>query len=397
MLYMTPPAASRFTFVKHRGTASVSFSRHFLILLLTICILLPSCSGKEEKPKAKPPVPVTVSVSKRKTVPVQIRVIGSVEALSTVSIKSQVNGMLEKVYFNEGADVSRGALLFSIDSRPFEAVLRQARAALLRDIAQEKFARDQARRYGELLKDGIVTQDQYEQLRTNAEALAESVRADRALVDNAAVMLGYCTIRSPIDGRTGNLMVQRGNLVKANDVPILVTINQITPIYVTFSVPEKELSEIKKHMASGDLKVEALIPNDSGTAEQGVISFLDNMVDTSTGTIKLKGTFANRQRKLWPGQFVNVVLTLTVVPNAVIVPAQAVQTGQEGLFVFVVKPDNTVDFRPVIAGETYNGETVIVKGLNGGETVVTDGQLQLSPGAHVTLAQGNAKGKVTQP
>ncbi len=178
---------------------------------------------------------------------------------------------------------------------------------------------------------------------------------------------------------------------------ILVTINQITPIYVTFSVPEKELAEIKKHMASGDLKVEALIPNDSGPAEQGVISFLDNMVDTTTGTIKLKGTFANRQRKLWPGQFVNVVLTLTTIPNAVIVPAQAVQTGQEGLFVFVVKPDHTVDFRPVATGETYNGETVIVKGLNGGETVVTDGQLQLSPGAHVMFAQGNAKGKVTQP
>lgn len=397
MLYMTPPAASRFTPVKHRGTGCVSFSRQFLVLLLAICVLLPACSGKEETPKVKPPVPVTVSVSMRKTVPVQIRVIGSVEALSTVSIKSQVNGMLEKVYFNEGEDVSRGAMLFSIDSRPSVAALRQARAALLRDIAQEKFARDQARRYGELLKDGIVTQDQYEQLQTNAEALAESVRADRAAVDNAAVMVGYCSIRSPIDGRTGNLMVQRGNLVKANDVPILVTINQITPIYVTFSVPEKELAEIKKHMASGDLKVEALIPNDTGPAEQGVISFLDNMVDTTTGTIKLKGTFANRQRRLWPGQFVNVVLTLATIPNAVIVPAQAVQTGQEGLFVFVVKPDHTVEFRPVVTGETYNGETVIDKGLNGGETVVTDGQLQLSPGVHVTFAPENVKRKVTQP
>jgi len=332
----------------------------------------------------------------RKTVPVQLRIIGSVEALATVSIKSQVNGMLEKVHFQEGDDVRRGELLFTIDSRPFEAVLRQAKAALSRDIAQEKFARDQARRYGGLLKDGIVTQDQYEQLRTNADALAESVRADRATVDNAAVMLGYCFIRSPIDGRTGNLMVQRGNLVKANDVPVLVTINQINPIYVTFSVPEMELAGIKKYMASGDLKVEALIPNDTGPPEQGVISFLDNMVDTTTGTIKIKGTFANKQRRLWPGQFVNVVLTLATIPNAVIVPAQAVQTGQEGLFVFVVKQDRTVELRPVVTGETYNGETVIEKGLNVGETVVTDGQLQLLPGTRVTFGTETSKGKVTR-
>ncbi len=304
--------------------------------------------------------------------------------------------MLEKVHFQEGDDVRRGELLFTIDSRPFEAALRQAKAALSRDIAQEKFARDQARRYGGLLTDGIVTQDQYEQLRTNADALAESVRADRATVDNAVVMLGYCFIRSPIDGRTGNLMVQRGNLVKANDVPVLVTINQINPIYVTFSVPEMELTGIKKYMASGNLKVEALIPNDPGPPEQGVISFLDNMVDTTTGTIKIKGTFANKQRRLWPGQFVNVVLTLATIPNAVIVPAQAVQTGQEGLFVFVVKQDRSVELRAVVTGETYNGETVIEKGLNVGETVVTDGQLQLLPGTRVTFGTETSKGKVTR-
>jgi multidrug efflux system membrane fusion protein len=370
--------------------------RRIFAALLTLFVLLPACSGSVEKSKPKPSVPVKVSVSMRKTVPVQLRIIGSVEALASVSIKSQVNGMLDKVHFQEGDDVRRGELLFSIDSRPFEAALRQAKAALSRDIAQEKFARDQARRYGGLLKDGIVTQDQYEQLRTNADALAESVRADRATVDNAAVMLGYCFIRSPIDGRTGNLMVQRGNLVKANDVPVLVTINQINPIYVTFSAPEMELAGIKKYMASGDLKVEALIPNDTGPPEQGVISFLDNMVDTATGTIKIKGTFANKQRRLWPGQFVNVVLTLATIPNAVIVPAQAVQTGQEGLFVFVVKQDRTVELRPVVTGETYNGETVIEKGLNVGETVVTDGQLQLLPGTRVTFGTETSKGKVTR-
>ncbi|RQW85518.1 MAG: efflux RND transporter periplasmic adaptor subunit [Geobacter sp.] len=380
---------------KQRDTSVIPCTFRSLVLLFSLLVLLPACSGSVDESKSKPPVPVKVGVSMRKTIPVQLRIIGSVEALSTVSIKSQVNGMLEKVHFREGEDVSRGALLFSIDSRPFEAALRQAKAALSRDIAQEKFARDQARRYGDLLKEGIVTQDQYEQLRTNADALSESVRAGRAIVDNAAVMLGYCFIRSPIDGRTGNLMVQQGNLVKANDVPILVTINQINPIYVTFSVPEKELAEINKHMAAGDLKVEALIPSDTGPAEQGIISFLDNMVDPTTGTIKIKGTFANRQRRLWPGQFVNVVLTLASIPNAVIVPAHAVQTGQDGLFVFVVKPDRTVEFRPVVTGVTYYNDTVIEKGLNDGETVVTDGQLQLSPGTRVTFGSENVKDKGT--
>jgi membrane fusion protein, multidrug efflux system len=396
MYYMKPAVANSIPFQKSPVVYGISCTRRFHLLLLALCVLIPACSGSVEKPKPKPPVPVTIGVSMRKTVPVQIRIIGSVESISTVSIKSQVNGMLEKVHFREGDDVSRGALLFSIDSRPYEAALRQAKAALSRDVAQEKFARDQARRYGGLLKDGIVTQDQYEQLRTNADALAESVRADRAMVDNAVVLLGYCFIRSPIDGRTGNLMVQKGNLVKANDVPILVTINQINPIYVTFSVPEKELSEIKKHMALGDLKVEALIPNDPGLAEQGVVSFLDNMVDSTTGTIKIKGTFANKQKRLWPGQFVNVVLILATIPNAVVVPSQAVQTGQDGLFVFVVKQDRTVELRPVVTGETYNGETVIEKGLNPGETVVTDGQLQLSPGTRVTYGTENLKDKVTR-
>lgn len=397
MLYMIPPAANGTSGVNSRETSAFPRKRHIFALLLPVCTLLAACSGNVESPKAKPAVPVTVSTSLRKAVPVQLRVIGTVEAFSTVSIKSQVNGMLEEVHFREGEDVARGALLFTIDSRPFAAALRRAKAALARDIAQEKFARAQAGRYAALLKEGIVTQDQYDQLRSNAEALAETVRADRAEVDNAAVMVGYCTIHSPIDGRTGNLMVQRGNLVKANDEPTLVTINQVAPIYVIFSIPEKELAGIKKYLAAGDLKVAALIPNDSGAAEQGVISFLDNMVDPTTGTIKLKGTFPNKQRRLWPGQFVNVVLTLTTLPNAVTVPAQAVQTGQEGLFVFVVKPDRTVVMRSVVTGVTYNGETVVDKGLSGGETVVTDGQLQLTPGSQVIYTTENAKSKDSRP
>jgi multidrug efflux system membrane fusion protein len=366
-----------------------------LICAMALAVLLSACSAEKKKDEVKPAMPVNVAVAERKTVPVQIRVIGNVEAYNTVSIKAQVNGMLEKVLFSEGQDVKKGQLLFTIDKRPFAAALSQARAAMSRDIAQEKFAREQTRRYGALLKDGIVTQDQYDQLRSNADALAESVNADRAAVDNAAVQMSYCSIRSPIDGRTGNLMVQRGNLVKANDVPVLVTINQINPIYVTFSVPEKNLADIKKYMTGGNLKVEAAVPNDSGPPEQGELSFVDNAVDTTTGTIKIKGTFANKARRLWPGQFVNVALTLTNIPDAVIVPTRAIQTGQEGQYVFVVKPDRTVESRPVTAGESLDGETVIAKGLNAGETVVTDGQLNLAPGTRVYIKTEKSDGQVT--
>lgn len=367
------------------------------LLLLALCVLITACSGKKEDSKSKPPIPVKTAISTTMTVPVQIRVIGNVEAYSSVSIKSQVNGLLERVHFREGEDVRKGAPLFTIDSRPFEASLRQARAALARDLAQERYARAQLRRYGELLEEGIVSRDQYEQLRANADALTETVRADRAAVDNAVVMLGYCFIRSPIDGRTGNLMVQSGNLVKANDEPVLVTINRIQPIYVNFSVPEKDLAEVRKRMASGDLRVAAVIPDDGGPAEQGVVSFLDNAVDAATGTIKVKGTFENRRKRLWPGQFVNVVLTLATIPDAVVVPAQAVQTGQEGHYVFAVQPDRTVALRPVETGVDFNGEIVIGKGLRAGETVVTDGHLNLVPGAGVEIKTEEPNRQVTRP
>jgi len=357
--------------------------------------VLPACF-QQEKTKPKPAVPVKAATVSQKTVPVQIRVIGNVEAYATVSVKAQVSGMLDKVLFAEGQDVRKGQLLFTIDSRIFQAELRQAKAVLARDAAQARYAREQARRYGELLKDGIVTQDQYDQLRANAEALGEAVRADRAAVDAAAVQLGYCSIRSPIEGRTGNLEVKRGNLVKANDVPVLVTINQINPIFVTFSVPEKELAEIMKYRAMGTLRIEAEIPDSQGPAEQGGFSFIDNSVDTATGTIKIKGTFANKSRSLWPGQFVSVTLTLTMLPNAVVVPTQAVQTGQAGQYVFVVKRDRSVETRPVVTGQAYGGETVVEKGLKPGETVVVDGQMNLVPGVKVEIKADGLGRKVTQ-
>jgi len=371
--------------------------------------LLSSCSGeKKERPVAALPVEVAPVV--QKTVPVQLRIIGNVQAYSTVTVKSRVAGQIMRVSFREGQDVTKGELLFMIDPRPFEATLKQAEANLERDLAyvrqveanlerdmaQEKNAKADADRYQMLLEKGVVARQQYDKVRTDWEALVATVQAnraaranaeaavlaDRAAVENAKLQLSYCSIHSPMDGLTGSLIVQEGNIVKENDAN-LVVINQINPIYVSFSVPEQYLGEIKQYMKAGTLKVEAIVPNNEGAPHQGFISFIDNAVDTGTGTIKLKGTFTNKDRRLWPGQFVNVVLTLTQVPNATVVPFQAVQTGQQGQYVFVVKADHTVETRSIVSGFTLDNETVVQKGLQPGEIVVTDGQLRLYPGAKV--------------
>jgi multidrug efflux system membrane fusion protein len=270
-----------------------------------------------------------------------------------------------------------------------------------------------AQRYKSLFERKVVAEQQYDQFRANAEALDATVRADRAAIDSAnasvqaskeavenaqaavlaeraalesaKIQLGYCSIYSPIDGRTGNLLLQQGNIVKANDTPYLVVINQINPIFVVFSVPEQNLPAVKKYLAVGKLTLEAIIPNDRDPPEQGVLSFVDNTVNTATGTIQLKGTFANADRRLWPGQFVNAVLTLTTESNAIVVPSQAIQTGQQGQYVFVVKPDLTVELRPVVVQRALSEETVVEQGLKPGETVVTDGQLQLVPGSRVEI------------
>ena len=407
---------------------------------LSIIILI-SCTTESKVQEKRPPgAPVSVATVIQKDVPVQLRVIGKVEAYSTVSIRALVEGELWKVYFKEGQDVQKDNLLLSIDPRPFEAALRQAEANLERDqalvqqaeanltrdiaqvnqaeanltkdLAQAKNAEEQAKRYAFLVEKGYVAKEQYDQVRTNSESLAATVQADRAAIENAQatlradkaalenaravvrgsraavetarIQLGYCSIRAPISGRTGSLLVQRGNIIKANDVPIVV-INQINPIYVTFAIPEQNLPEIKKHMIAGVLKAEAVIPGDEKAPEQGILTFVDNAVDTATGTIKLKGTFENKTKRLWPGQFVNVVLTLTTQPNAILVPSQAIQTGQEGLYVFVVKPDLTVESRLVAVDRSLDGLTVVTKGIQPGETVVTNGQLRLVTGGKVEI------------
>ena len=368
--------------VDSRIQKSTAIICSFLIILLFL--LFPACA-KKTAPPPKPPVSVKAGNVLQKTVPVQIRVIGNVEAYSTVSVKSQLGGTLMRVHFREGQDVGKGALLFTIDPRPYEAAVKQAESNLARDTAQLENAREEVRRYAELVKKGYVAQEQYDQIRTNAATFEATVNADRAVVENARLQVKYCYIYSPLNGRTGNLFANEGNLIKANADNPMVVLNQIQPIYVTFSVPEQHLTEIKKQMAAGSLDVSVAVPKSEGHTVVGMLTFIDNTVDMTTGTIRLKGTFVNNEKVLWPGQFVNVTLTLTTRPKALLVPSQAVQSGQAGQYVFVVKPDLKVEYRSVNVGATVRSEIIIEQGLTAGENVVTDGQLRLTSGARVEV------------
>lgn len=375
------------------------------------------------------PVPVVVATVMEKDVPVNIDVIGNVEAYSTISVKAQVGGQLTKVYFQEGDYVKKDDPLFIIDPRSFEAQLNQAQAQLsqaqansardnaalsqaeanlARDTANQKYAETEAGRYAKLFEQGIVSREQTDQMRANADALNQTIQADKAaiesaraqigadkaaianaeaMVENAKVQLSYTSIRSPIDGRTGNLAVKLGNIVTPNTME-LMTIAEVHPIYVTFSVPEAQLGEIKKYMGRGKLPVRAQSQDDGNNVQTGVLTFIDNSVDPSTGTIKLKGTFQNEDNKLWPGEFVRVTLRLTTRPNAVVVPNQAVQTGQDGQFVYVVKQDQTVEMRPVVTSTRVDQDLVVDSGLTPGETIVTEGQLRLAPNSRVQFGGG---------
>jgi len=375
--------------------------------------------GKGGRGRGAGDVPVTVAKAVQKNVPVEIQVIGNVEAFSTISVKAQVTGQLNHVNFQEGDYVKKGDRLFNIDRRPLEAALSQAKANLARDqatlgqaqanlardTAQAKYAEAQSARYTQLFQNGIISKDQSEQLRANADATAQALVADKATiesaraaigssqaaVENAEVQLGYCDIDSPINGRTGNLTMKQGNVITANNME-LMTINQIEPIYVTFSVPESQLPAIKRYMANGTLPVRSRPQDDDTGDENGTLTFVDNTVDVTTGTIKLKGTFPNTNRKLWPGQFVRVTLRLTTQPNAIVVPNEAVQTGQSGSFIYVVKEDRTVESRPITTGARVDQDMVVESGLEAGETVVTEGQLRLAPGSRVVVRDANGGG-----
>jgi membrane fusion protein, multidrug efflux system len=340
-------------------------------------------------------VPVLVATAVQKSVAVQIRAVGNVEAYTTVSIKSQVTGVINKAHFKEGQDVKKDQLLFTIDPRPFDAALKQAEANLARDNAQLKNLREQVRRYAELVEKQYVSREQYDQIKTNADAAESVVDADKAAVENAKVQLSYCYIYSPVNGRVGTLLVNEGNLVRVNDGTPLLVINQLTPIFVTFSVPEQHLADIKRRMAAGKLIVDAKFQSDEGRPEQGALAFVDNAVDRTTGTIKLKAEFKNSELRLWPGQFINVALTLSTNADAVVIPSDAVQVGPDGQQVFVVKEDKRVEVRPVTVGPTQEGEAVITKGLNVGEMIVREGQFLLGPNSRVDIKEA-AKAEQTK-
>lgn len=367
-------------------------------LVLGGALAAAACSGGEAVSSTPPAggrggaagaaVPVTTATVAEKAIPLEVNVIGTVEAFSTVSVRAQLTGELTSVTFREGDDVRKGQVLFTLDRRPLESALLQARANLQRDTAQAANAEAQAQRYQDLAARGIATKEQVDTTRTAAAALEATLGSDRAAVENATVQLQYATIAAPISGRTGALMVHAGNLVRANDTTPLVVINQVTPIYVSFGVPEARLPELKRYLAKGSVKVEALSPTDTGDPSVGHITFVDNTVDSTTGMIRVKGTFPNDARRLWPGQFVNVAVTLTTDPHAIVVPTTAVQTSQQGQYVFVVKPDQTVELRTVSVARVAQAETVIKEGLKAGETIVTDGQLRLVPGSRVSIKSG---------
>lgn len=329
------------------------------------------------------PVPVVVGKVAPQAMPRVLKVIGSAQAFATVAVKSRVDGQVIEAFFKEGQAVAKGDLLFRIDPRPFEVALRQAEANLERDRAQSEKAKGDLARYSSLVDKGFASRQKFEEARAANNAMKGTLRADEAAIQAARLQLEYTKIHAPIDGVTGNLLIDPGNLVKANDTQPLVVLTQIRPINVTFSVPERYLPRIKRLMASGPVSV-VVTPRGAGSVpERGRLVFINSSVDTNTGTIQLKAEFANEQAVLTPGQFVNVALTLEERPDALVLPSSALQEGQRGTFVFVVKDDNTVEMRPIQADDTVDGKTVIAKGLEAGETVVLDGQLLLRPGSKV--------------
>lgn len=337
--------------------------------------------AKEQKGKGGPPaVLVQVALVAEQSVPVRLRAIGNVEAYATVAVRSRVDGQVVAVNFREGQAVRKSDVLFRIDPRPFEAALKQAEANALRDRAARDQARSQARRYEELLAKNFISKEAYAQIRTNAETAEAAVKASAAALENARLNLEYCTIRAPLAGYAGRVLLQAGNMVRANDANPLVVINQVRPVYVNFAVPEQILPEVRKYMAAGSLAVEVLEPE-----SKGMLVFVDNAVDPSTGTIRLKAEFPNESAALWPGQFVTVSVRLAEDPAALVIPSRAVQTGPEGQYVYVVGEDLVADVRRITVARTESESAVIAKGLAKGERVVTRGQLRLGPKSKVQI------------
>jgi multidrug efflux system membrane fusion protein len=335
-------------------------------------------------------VPVTATTVAEQAMPVRQQTIGSVQTIASVTVKSRIDGVITEMLIRDGQFVKTGDIMIRLDSRAAEAQVHQADAQLAHDVAQLANARHDVERYAPLVAKDFVSHQQYDTAVTTAKALEASVAADQAALENARVLLSYDTISAPIDGRVGTIAIKTGNSLKANDVPLL-TINQIMPIYVGFSLPQDTLPEIRTAMAKGPVTVEVVPAGDSAPAETGKLEYFDNAVDVNSGTIALKAVFANAQQRLWPGQFVNVTMTLRIEPDALVVPQAAVQAGQNSAYVFVITPENTAEFRPVTVSRTIAGITVIAKGLAKGERVAVDGQLRLSNGTKVDVRAAGAQ------
>lgn len=366
--------------------------RAFAVGCALLVVSLAGC-GKQDVKAASgpPPAPVVVAVAEQRDVPVQLSAIGNVESYQTVQIRSQVNGQIEKVNFKEGQDVVKGQLLFSLDKRPFQADLEKALSQQRHDEAQAANSKAQAVRNDALEKAGVIAPQLAEQQRAQAQSDASAVDADRAAVDAARVQLQYTDIKAPIDARTGALQMNLGNLVKANDTPFLVQLNQIVPIYVTFSVPESKLADVRR-LTANHLKVMAYPKGQTSNPAEGVLTFIDNGVDPQTGTVKLKATFLNKDRRLWPGEFVDVVVDLSIQKNAILVPTKAIQTGQQGEYVYVVTQQSTVESRPVSTTGAYQNLTLVSKGISPGDRVVVEGQLRLAPNVKVVVQNNSSAG-----
>jgi multidrug efflux system membrane fusion protein len=391
-----------------------------ILAILTVEACSGSAAGAARRARGGAAVPAVWVAARQRDVPVEVEAIGNVEAYSTVSIKPQLTGQLMQTHFHEGDFVKANDLLFTIDPRPLAAQLeqaqansardtaqlKQAEANLLRDAAQQEYTQSEVVRYGRLLERGLISKEQFDQMKATADAAAALVNADRAAVssakaqeasgraaiDNAKLQLEYTEIRSPINGRTGTIEVKNGNILTAATTE-LMTVTQVQPIYVTFAVPAVHLSNIKRYMAGTGITVTATSQDKDATRSTGHLTFVDNAVDPSTDTIKLKATFANEDRRLWPGQFIRVVMRLTTTPNATVVPVEAIQTGQDGQFVFLVRSDSTVEQRAVTTGSRLDQEIVVATGLKPGESVVTEGQLRLEAGSRVVPARAGGRGQ----
>ena len=356
-----------------------------LLLSLAAVLSLSGCTGKAPVSAGRPPAPVVVASVEQQDIPLQINAIGNVEAYQTVQIRSQVNGQIQKIFFKEGEDVRQGQQLFQLDKRPFQADLQKAISQMKHDEAQAENSRIQEGRYSTLETQGIVSHEQAGQLSAQSKADASAVDADKAAIEASRVQLQYTDIVAPINARAGALMINLGNLVKANDTPFLVQLNQVTPIYVTFFVPEANLDRVRQRFSAGQLRVLAYPKGQPDSPAEGRLTFIDNGVDTTTGMFKLKATFENKDRRLWPGQFVDVALELSMQKNAVVVPTKAIQTGQQGEYVYVVRADSTAESRPVKTMGVYQNLTVISQGLSAGEQVIVNGQLRVTPNGKVVV------------